>query len=206
MNKPLVLLATLSVVSLMPVVAHAAAPLARSSFTPVSLQDRDRDQDRDQDKTRDQDRDKDQDKDQDRDRDRLRDRDRDQIYGYDLMTEQERIAYRNQMRTLATEQEREAFRKQHHALMQQRARERGVKIPDEPGSMGQAARRQAEAQRLEQQQRQRQSVPQNQQRMQPRAPLSASGVGRASAVEGRTRAEPPASVQPMAGGAARPAP
>ena len=166
MNKPLVLLATLSVAGLMPVVAHAAAPLATSSFTPVSLQDRDRDQDRDQDKTRDQDRDKDQD--QDQDRDRLRDRDRDQIYGYDLMTEQERIAYRSQMRTLATEQEREAFRKQHHALMQQRARERGVKIPDEPGSMGQAARRQAEARRLEQQQRQRQSVPQNQQRMQPR--------------------------------------
>lgn len=95
-------------------------------------QDRDRLYDQDQDRDRDQDRDKDQDGDRDQDRDQDRIRDRDTIYGYDLMTEEERIAYRNQMRSLATEREREQFRMEHHERMKERAKARGVEIPDEP--------------------------------------------------------------------------
>ncbi|SOD50858.1 hypothetical protein SAMN06296416_101343 [Pseudoxanthomonas wuyuanensis] len=62
--------------------------------------------------------------------------DQDQVYGYQLMTPEERAAHRNQLRSLKTQQERDAFRMQHHQQMQQRAAERGVKLPDVP--LGQA--------------------------------------------------------------------
>jgi hypothetical protein len=63
--------------------------------------------------------------------------DRKQLYGYDLMTEQERAEHREKMRSMKTEQEREAYRMQHHEEMQRRAREQGVEIPDEPPRPGQ---------------------------------------------------------------------
>ncbi len=66
-----------------------------------------------------------------------RDRTKDQVYGYQLMTEEERSAYRNKMRSLGTQQERDAFRLQHHQLMRQRATERGVELPEVP--LGRAA-------------------------------------------------------------------
>ena len=86
------------------------------------------------------------DQDQDRDRDRiqlddpdmLQDRDRirlnegEQIYGWQLMSEQERNEYRKQMRTMATEEEREQLRIQHHKKMQERAKSMGKSLPDEP--------------------------------------------------------------------------
>jgi hypothetical protein len=63
------------------------------------------------------------------------------IYGSQLMTQQERLAYRNQLRTAQTEQERQQIRAQHHVLMQERAREHGLSLPDQPpdwgGGMGQ---------------------------------------------------------------------
>lgn len=55
-----------------------------------------------------------------------------QIYGWQLMTPQERQTYQNQMRNLRTQQERDQFRLEHHQLMQERARERGVTLPDQP--------------------------------------------------------------------------
>ena len=55
-----------------------------------------------------------------------------QVYGYQLMTDEERTAYRNKMRNLRTQQEREAFRLEHHQLMRQRAAERGIELPDVP--------------------------------------------------------------------------
>ena len=65
---------------------------------------------------------------------------RDQIYGSQLMTEQERIEHRNKLRSLKTQQEREAYQLEHHKRMQERAKEKGVTIPDEPmmrpGGMG----------------------------------------------------------------------
>ena len=74
--------------------------------------------------------------------DQVRDqtRQQDQIYGSQLMTEQERNQYRNRMRSAKTVQEREQIRAEHHKQMQARAKERGVTIPDEPpvrgGGMG----------------------------------------------------------------------
>ena len=53
-------------------------------------------------------------------------------YGWQVMTEQERMEYQQQMRALSTEQERQQFREEHHKAMQERAKERGVTLPDEP--------------------------------------------------------------------------
>ena len=94
--------------------------------------------DKDQDRTRDQDRVQTPDKDQTRDQDRLQTRDKtqDQIYGSQLMTQEERNAYRNQMRAAKTAQEREQLRKEHHERMKVRAKEKGVTLPDEPPARG----------------------------------------------------------------------
>lgn len=58
------------------------------------------------------------------------------IYGRQLMTEQELAEHRAHMRSLKTRQEREAYRLEQHKLMQERARERGVTLPEDPGSYG----------------------------------------------------------------------
>jgi hypothetical protein len=58
------------------------------------------------------------------------------IYGSQLMTQQERMQYRSQMRTLKTQEERNAFRLEHHKQMQERANERGVTLPDAPPAGG----------------------------------------------------------------------
>ena len=77
------------------------------------------------------------------DRDKLQEQDRDQVlmqeqqvYGWQLMTEQERLEYRNRMRAMKTLEEREQFRFEHHELMQERAKERGVKLPEAPSPYG----------------------------------------------------------------------
>jgi hypothetical protein len=54
------------------------------------------------------------------------------IYGSQLMTQQERTAYRSQMRQAKTAEERERLRLEHHRQMQARAQERGVTLPNEP--------------------------------------------------------------------------
>lgn len=59
-----------------------------------------------------------------------------QVYGSQLMTRQERIEYRNQMRALKTQEERNAFRLEHHQKMQERAKERGATLPDMPPAQG----------------------------------------------------------------------
>jgi hypothetical protein len=58
--------------------------------------------------------------------------DEEPIYGYQLMTQQEREEHRLKMRSFRTEQEREAYRQEHHKRMQERAKEKGVTLPDEP--------------------------------------------------------------------------
>ncbi|MDD5059346.1 MAG: hypothetical protein PHQ60_15930 [Sideroxydans sp.] len=63
-------------------------------------------------------------------------RTQDQIYGSQIMTRQERTAYRNKMRSAKTAEEREQIRTEHHALMQARAKERGVTLPDAPPARG----------------------------------------------------------------------
>jgi len=74
----------------------------------------------------------DQTQDQTQDRTRLLDQTQDQIYGSQLMTEQERVQYRAQLRSFKTEKEREMYRLEHHKRMQLRAKEKGVTLPVEP--------------------------------------------------------------------------
>ncbi|MEZ5644342.1 MAG: hypothetical protein R3E94_06365 [Burkholderiaceae bacterium] len=66
--------------------------------------------------------------DKDMDQDRLRDQDRLYIYGYELMTDQERNAYRERMRAAKTLQERDRIRAEHRVQMDARAKERGATI------------------------------------------------------------------------------
>lgn len=61
---------------------------------------------------------------------------RDRIYGYELMTPQERTEYHARMRALNTEQEREAFRQEHYKKMQERAKAQGKTLPAAPPGMG----------------------------------------------------------------------
>jgi hypothetical protein len=58
------------------------------------------------------------------------------IYGSQLMTQQERIEYRTQMRSMKTLEERNALRLEHHKKMQDRAKERGITLPDSPPAGG----------------------------------------------------------------------
>lgn len=86
----------------------------------------DRDMARDQTRDREQDRSRDQDRarDQDRDRDRLHDGIGGIIYASELMTEQERNRYRQQLKTATSEQQRNEIRLQHQNEMHSRARDR----------------------------------------------------------------------------------
>ena len=59
-----------------------------------------------------------------------------QIYGSQLMTQQERNEYRAKMRAAKTAEEREQVRKEHHEGMKERAKARGVTLPDDPPARG----------------------------------------------------------------------
>ncbi|MCW8854364.1 MAG: hypothetical protein OQK76_11850 [Gammaproteobacteria bacterium] len=89
---------------------------------------------------------RDQEQDRDQLRDQLREQDGDQlrrqVYGWDLMTAEERVQHRETMRNMKTEEEREAYRMEHHQRMQERAQQRGVTLPPyQPGrGMGGAGR------------------------------------------------------------------
>jgi hypothetical protein len=74
-----------------------------------------------------------QDRDQTQSRQTIQDRD---IYGYQLMTPQERVEFRAKMRAAQTAEERERIRAEHHARMQERAKERGIALPDQPPARG----------------------------------------------------------------------
>ena len=72
-----------------------------------------------------------QDRTQDQTRQTIRDRD---IYGSQMMTQQERNEYRERMRAAKTQEERERVRAEHHERMKERAQARGLSLPDEPRS------------------------------------------------------------------------
>lgn len=55
-----------------------------------------------------------------------------QIFGSQLMTQQEMMEHRTKMQSLHTMEERERYRIEHHKKMQERAKEKGVSLPDEP--------------------------------------------------------------------------
>jgi hypothetical protein len=59
-----------------------------------------------------------------------------QVYGSQLMTQPERMEYRNKMRAAKTYQEREQIRNEHHEQMKVRAKAHGVTLPDEPPTRG----------------------------------------------------------------------
>lgn len=63
------------------------------------------------------------------------------IYGSELMTQQERLEYRERLREAESVEERDRIRSEHHEQMLERSRERGVSLPDAPprggGGMGQ---------------------------------------------------------------------
>ncbi len=59
-----------------------------------------------------------------------------QIYGSQLMTQQERAEYRSKMHTAKTAEEREQIRREHHERMKKRAAERGVTLTEEPPARG----------------------------------------------------------------------
>lgn len=61
---------------------------------------------------------------------------KDQVYGWELMTEQERAEHRTKMQSLKTKEERERYRIEHHKKMQERARQQGKTLPDMPQSQG----------------------------------------------------------------------
>ncbi|MEW5966745.1 MAG: hypothetical protein AB1720_07060 [Pseudomonadota bacterium] len=65
---------------------------------------------------------------------------RERIYGYELMTPQERNEHHSRMRAAKTEQEREQIRLEHHRQMQERAKAQGKTLPDmPPAGMGPGA-------------------------------------------------------------------
>jgi hypothetical protein len=57
----------------------------------------------------------------------------DRVYGYQLMTPEERSAYQEKMRAAATWEERQKIRDEHRALMDQRAKEKGVTLAEPRG-------------------------------------------------------------------------
>jgi hypothetical protein len=59
-----------------------------------------------------------------------------QIYGSQLMTQQERSEFRNRMQTAKTAEEREQIRKEHNERMKERAAERGVTLTEEAPARG----------------------------------------------------------------------
>jgi len=62
--------------------------------------------------------------------------DQDQIYGSQLMTQQERFEYRKKYSNAKTSMERERIRNEHHVMMKERAKVRNMKLPDEPPASG----------------------------------------------------------------------
>lgn len=59
-----------------------------------------------------------------------------QVYGRELMTEQERAEHQFKMRAAKSEEERKQIRKEQHEKMQIRAKERGLSMPDGPPARG----------------------------------------------------------------------
>ena len=59
-----------------------------------------------------------------------------QVYGSQLMTQQERLEYRQRLQNAKTVEERERIRAEHHRSLQERAREQGVTLPERPPVQG----------------------------------------------------------------------
>lgn len=62
---------------------------------------------------------------------------KDTIFGYQLMTAEERATFRTQMQNATTEEERQKIRLEHRTLMLERAKAKGVTLPETPMMNGQ---------------------------------------------------------------------
>ena len=62
--------------------------------------------------------------------------DQSQIYGSQIMTQQERNEFQGRLRNARTEKERNQIRNEHHQKMQQRAKKQGYTLPDKPPAKG----------------------------------------------------------------------
>jgi uncharacterized protein YdbL (DUF1318 family) len=74
--------------------------------------------------------------DQEQTQERVQMHEQEQVYGSQLMTQQERTKYRAQMNAAKSEEEREQIRREHHERMKERAKAQGVNLPDEPSVGG----------------------------------------------------------------------
>jgi len=63
---------------------------------------------------------------------KMRHQEQGQVYGSQMMTEQEQQEYRDRMRAAKTSEEQKQIRNEHHERMQERAREHGIALPEEP--------------------------------------------------------------------------
>jgi len=72
-----------------------------------------------------------------REQEQLQLQEREQVFGWQMMSDDERQAYRQKMRQLETERERETYRLEHHEMMRERARQMGLTLPETPGPHGQ---------------------------------------------------------------------
>jgi hypothetical protein len=61
--------------------------------------------------------------------------DRDQIYGFDIMTKDERKQYREQYEAIESDEDRRTFLNQHRQRMQDRARALGFGTPEQAQEM-----------------------------------------------------------------------
>lgn len=67
----------------------------------------------------------------------------DRFHGRQLMTQQEREAFRNNMRSASSAEERQKIQQEHHERMKLRAKDRGLSMPNNPPAdgMGNGSRR-----------------------------------------------------------------
>lgn len=63
---------------------------------------------------------------------RMQAMDQERVYGWELMTAQERLEYQAKMRAATTAEEREALRLEHHERMEIRARAQNKTLPEAP--------------------------------------------------------------------------
>lgn len=62
--------------------------------------------------------------------------DKEQISGSQLMTDQEKIEFREKLDNAKTDEDRDQLLKEHHEQMMERAKEKGLTLPDEPLQKG----------------------------------------------------------------------
>jgi len=72
----------------------------------------------------------------DKDRDQGNQPSQEQVYGSQLMNQQERDDYRAEMRAAKTGQERDQIHQAHYKQMKERAKQQGVTLPDESPAHG----------------------------------------------------------------------